>query len=60
MKKVEKKRILEKDALKFMLNAKYYNECRIPGYNHLTGHIENNYYIPTGGVKVYSIGRKEF
>lgn len=58
MEEIKKKRVQEKDALKFMLSAKYYNECRILGYNHLTGHIENIYATPGKGMKVYSVDRK--
>ena len=47
----------EMNYLEFMLSQKYYNEVRIPGYNHLLGSLEGKpFVVKRFGVLNLSIG----
>ena len=55
MERREKKHDVERDFLKEMLSQPFYNEKRIPGYNHVTGQLDSKQMPDKKGVKEYNV-----
>ena len=55
MERREKKHDVERDFLKEMLFQPFYNEKRIPGYNHVTGQLDSKQMPAKKGVKEYNV-----
>ena len=56
----KKKKIYDtdRDFLKEMLSQKFYNEHRIPSYNHVTGKLDRMYISQTRETKEHDIDLK--
>ena len=55
MAKREKKYNMDRDFLKEMLSQPFYNEKRIPGYNHVTGQLDSKQMPAKKGGKEYNV-----
>lgn len=55
MERREKKHDVERDFLREMLSQPFYNEKRIPGYNHVTGQLDSKQMPAKKGVKEYNV-----
>lgn len=55
MAKRGKKHNVERDFLREMLSQPFYNEKRIPGYNHVTGQLDSKQMPAKKGLKEYNV-----
>ena len=55
MAKREKKYNMDRNFLKEMLSQPFYNEKRIPGYNHATGQLDSKQMLVKKGMKEYNV-----